>query len=466
MALSSKFFWEDAGAREDAHVFLVGGGQAKSYSEVFADGDKLFRGCDRGLVVILCDKSAETVTAYLGALRNNLVPMMLDANAKPSAKNRIFAAYRPDYVFDPRGQVRDGYKLVSELADATLSISKIPEGPAPHADLAVLLGTSGSTGDPKFVRLSYKSLNACTQAVCDYLDLTPARRCISLLPLHYSYGLSVLNTAAARRSSFVLSDLSVLDRNFWRLMGELRVTDLSGVPFIFEMLRRMRVPADVMDALECVTQAGGRLDPQLTRLFRERFASEGIRFFTMYGQTEASPRISYLPPESAVKKEGSVGRPISCGQALIAETGKPSGEGELLYQGDNVALGYAYSREDISLGDQFGGRLLTGDQVRIDDEGFIYIVGRRKRFVKLQGISVNLDHVESVLKAAGIDCIVVGRENLVSICHTAPDSAMVSAIVADNFTFHPTNIRLYQLDSLPLNASGKPDYAALSAEFL
>lgn len=466
MTWNSKLFWQDSAAGEDARVFLIEDGHAQSYGEVFANGDRLFGGRARGLVAILCDKSAATVTAYFGALRNDLVPLMLDSESKPAAMDRIFEAYRPDYVFDPKGQVRDGYQLAAELAGATLSISKTPEGPAPHPDLTILLGTSGSTGDPKFVRLSHKSLDACTQSVCDYLDLTPERRCISLLPLHYSYGLSVLNTAAARRASFVISDLSILDCNLWRLMGELRVTDLSGVPFTFETLHRMHLPADVLDALECVTQAGGRLDPKLTRLFRERFMAEGIRFFTMYGQTEASPRISYLPPERAAEKEGSVGVPISCGQALIAESGKPSGEGELLYHGDNVALGYARLREDIALGDQFGGKLLTGDHVRIDDEGFIFIVGRRKRFVKLQGISVNLDHFESVLKGAGVDCIVVGRENLITVCHTGSDPAAISAILADNFNFHPTNIRLHQLDSLPLNASGKPDYGALSAEFL
>lgn len=467
MALNSKNFWQDFGPDEDGRVFLVAEGMEQRYAEVFANGDALFRGLGRGIVAILCDKSVAAVTAYFGALRNGQVPLMLDAEAKPAALDRIFDAYSPDCVFDPKGGVWPGYEVKSALeGGGSLYTSRTSHEAKPHSDLAVLLGTSGSTGDPKFVRLSYNSLDACAQSVCEYLDLDPTRRGISLLPFHYSYGLSVLNTVAARRASFVITEMSVLDRDLWRLMAELRVTDLSGVPFMFEMVNRMRLPDEVMATLKCVTQAGGRLDPKVTGMLREKFSAAGVRYFTMYGQTEASPRISYLAPERAVEKEGSVGVPISCGQALIAETGTPSGEGELLYKGANVALGYARSREDISLGDEFGGQLFTGDHVRIDAEGYIYIIGRRKRFVKLQGVSVNLDHVEAVLRGQGNDCLVVGRENLVVICYVDLDRTAISRVVGENFTFHPSNIRLQQVDSLPMNANGKPDYALISDEFL
>lgn len=471
MALNFKPFWLDSGTDRDAQIFLVGETREKnlveqSYAEVFANGDALMVGLPRGVVAIMCDKSIATVTAYFGALRNGLVPLMLDANAKPAALNSIFTAYRPDYVFDPQGREHENYDAVARLADATLSVTKTPCGPVPHSDLAMLLATSGSTGDPKFVRLSYASVDACTQAICHYLDLTSERRCISLLPLHYSYGLSVLNTAAARRASFVMSSVSVLDQAFWPLMAERGVTDISAVPFIFEILRRARIPAEILEQLVCVTQAGGRLDPKLTRFFNELFSAANVRYFTMYGQTEASPRISYLPPEFAVEKEGSVGIPISCGEALIAESGATRGEGELLYRGPNVALGYAYCRDDVSLGDEFQGSLLTGDDVRIDDEGFIFITGRRKRFVKLQGISVNLDHIESMLKGAGLNCIVVGRENLIFTCYADCEAQDILDLVNANFSFHPTNLRLQKLDAIPLNSNGKPDYASIGDQFL
>lgn len=469
MALNFKPFWLDSDTDRDAQIFLVGetrGIVAQSYAEVFANGDALMGGLPRGVAAIMCEKSIATVTAYFGALRSGLVPLMLDANAKPAALQSIFTAYRPDYVFDAQGYEHENYEPVARLAGATLSVTKTLYGPAPHPDLAVLLATSGSTGDPKFVRLSYASVDACTQSICNYLDLTSERRCISLLPLHYSYGLSVLNTVAARRASFVMSDLSVLDKTFWPMMAEQGVTDISGVPFIFEILRRTRIPCEVLERLVCVTQAGGRLDPKLTRYFHEIFAAANVRYFTMYGQTEASPRISYLPPEHATDKEGSVGIPISCGEAFIAETGATSGEGELLFRGRNVALGYAYSREDVALGDEFRGSLLTGDNVRIDDDGFIYITGRRKRFVKLQGISVNLDHIESVLKGAGLNCVVVGRENLIITCYADCEGPEVSAVVGENFSFHPSNLRLQKLDAIPMNSNDKPDYTSIGLQFL
>lgn len=471
MALNSKPFWQDFDAESDARTFLIGwgGGDSpveQSYGAVFANGDALMGNLARGIIAILCDKSIATVTAYFGALRNGLVPLMLDADAKPAALNSLLSAYRPDYIFAPYGPVWEGFELLGSFDSAILMRTKTPVDLAPHADLAALLGTSGSTGDPKFVRLSYQSVDACTQSICDYLELTPDRRCISLLPLHYSYGLSVLNTAAAQRASFVVSNLSVVTRDFWPLLKQWQVTDLSGVPFVFEILRRTRIPQDALDQLKCVTQAGGPLNVELTRYFYEMFAAADVRYFSMYGQTEASPRISYLAPEFAVEKEGSVGIPIKHGKAIIAETGAAKGEGELLYKGPNVAMGYAFSRDDLTLGDVFQGSLLTGDQVKIDDDGFIFIVGRRKRFVKLHGISVNLDHVESVLKSAELNCVVVGKENLIVICFADCDTQDVSTQVADKFTFHPSCLRLQKLDAIPINANGKPDYAVINAQYL
>ncbi|MEJ2682669.1 MAG: AMP-binding protein [Gammaproteobacteria bacterium] len=333
-------------------------------------------------------------------------------------------------------------------------------------ELSLLLPTSGSTGDPKCVRLSEQNLSSCVKAVCEYLKMNADRRSVSLLPLHYSFGLSILHNALNSRSRFVLTDLSVLDREFWTLMAQEKVTDFSGVPFIYEILRRMPIPIEVMNHLRCVTQAGGRLQPKITQYFVQLFAAAGVDYFTMYGQTEASPRIAYLAPEFALRKLGSVGVPITCGQALIAETLEPQGEGELFYKGSNVCLGYAHSFENLSCGDEFRGALKTGDQVRIDEDGFITIVGRRKRFVKVKGVSVNLDHLESMLKSKNIHCSVVGKEDKVVICYKETTEHALQSIMKANFNFHPSTVKYIELQLIPLNSSGKTDYQRLSEAYL
>ena len=459
-------FWESQAAGVDSATFLTAGGTAKTYSEIFAMADELYANTRPGVVAILCEKSLDTILAYVGALRNNLVPLMLDAGLKPKSFQRNLAAYNPDYIFSSRKSAGPDYTKVREVGKSTLFATKLADQNTTHPDLALLLPTSGSTGDPKCVRLSHNNLQSCTDSVCDYLGLKSEHRAVTLLPLHYSYGLSVLHNVMNSRASLVVTELSVLDRGLWELIETQRITEFSGVPFIFEMLRRMRFSDEVLNTLRCVTQAGGRLDPKLTAFFVQKFATAGVKYFTMYGQTEASPRISYLAPERATEKHGSIGIPITCGTACIAETREKVGEGELLYSGPNVCLGYAETKSDLALGDMLQGELLTGDQVRIDTDGFIFFVGRRKRFVKLQGISVNLDHMEGVLKNRDIDCLVIGTDNKIRICYLDFDIEEMARIVESNFSFHPSAIKYILLDELPINASGKPDYAKLTSEYL
>lgn len=454
-------FWNDRDQASDARIFLTTQDRAFSYAQVFDLGDKLFKGCGRGVVVMLCDRSPETVAAYVGALRAGLVPLLMDGAAVTAIVERAVQAYCPAYLFNPMGTAPEGFTPHAKVgATGVLFVANQAAEADLHPDLTLLIPTSGSTGDPKAVRIASRNLQTCTDAICDYLAMTEDRVAVSLLPLHYSYGLSVLHNVMNVRGRIVLTELSVLDRGLFGFCEEQGVTDIAGVPFIFDILRRSRLPEGLARSLVCVTQAGGRLDPKITKHFLERFADTGTRYFTMYGQTEAAPRISYVPPEAGLEKLGSVGVPISCGRVHI----DGDGEGELVYSGSNVSMGYAQGFVDLARGDEFQGILRTGDLATIDADGFITITGRLKRTIKLHGISVNLDHVESVLVSAGIDCLVVGRENRMIVCYCGSDHADVNAAMSHNFFFHPSTIALQEVDLLPRTAVGKPDYvAALNA---
>lgn len=454
-------FWRDRDQGSDARTFLTTQDRALSFAQVFAASDRLYKRCTRSVVVLLCDRSPETVIAYVGALRAGLVPLLVDATAAPAVIMRTLEAYRPAYLFSPAGMAPDSFALHANIgAKAALFAATQAEQAALHPDLTLLIPTSGSTGDPKSVRITARNLQSCTDAICDYLAMAEDRIAVSLLPLHYSYGLSVLHNVMNVRGRIAMTELSVLDRGFLGFCEDQGVTDIAGVPFIFDILRRARLPEGLTRSLVCVTQAGGRLDPLVTKHFLERFAGTHTRYFTMYGQTEAAPRIAYVPPEAAIEKLGSVGVPISCGRVRI----DGEGEGELVYSGANVSMGYALGHGDLSRADDFQGTLRTGDLATIDTDGFITITGRLKRFVKLHGTSVNLDHLESVLKSAGIDCIVVGRENRVIVCYRGSDPGEVSAAISCNFSFHPSTVALREVDPLPRTAAGKPDYvSALNA---
>jgi acyl-CoA synthetase (AMP-forming)/AMP-acid ligase II len=459
-------FWQSRSGDAEDRIFLIEGESRYSYGDIFRLGDEFFADLPRAVAIILCDRTYLTVAAYFGALRHNIVPLLFDAHAKCSALSQAIEAYAPRYLVGSSDIIIDGYILTKRQGSKALFERIEPVACSLNDSLALLIPTSGSTGDPKCVRLTGQNIQSCTQAIVDYLAFTPDRVTVSLLPFQYSYGLSVLHNTAYVRGTMLLTEQSVLEKDLWRRIEDAGVTDISGVPFTFEMLRRVRLSEKVLSALCCVTQAGGGLAPQQTRYFWQYFSDHDVRYFTMYGQTEAAPRISYVPPERAMEKLGSVGIPIPGGQAEIIEEIQGSGEGELVYKGRNVSMGYASSWKDLAQGDCQGGILHTGDIARIDKDGFITIVGRKKRFIKLHGISVNLDHVQITLRNAGADCMVVGKENCMVVCVKKADMDIAQAVIKERYDFHSTTVRVEVCEDFPVTASNKPDYATLSRKYM
>ncbi len=459
-------FWHDRPGSVDDATFLINGEGRHSYRDVFLRGDALFADCPRSVVAILCDRSVETVAAYFGALRSRIVPMMLDGRGKMPAITKAITAYEARYIVDEAENAHEGYRLIRRLGAKALFERLHITDERLHDDLALLIPTSGSTGDPKCVRLTARNIESCTQAIVEYLGMTSQRVTVSLLPFQYSYGLSVLHNTAFVRGGMLVTEQSILERDLWQSIEDAGVTDIAGVPFTFETMRRIRLSNETLAKLVCVTQAGGRLAPKLTQHFAKYFADHNVRYFTMYGQTEAAPRISYVPPDRAEDKLGSVGIPIPGGRAEIVDAAPGTDEGELLYHGPNVSMGYASGFLDLARGDEFCGRLHTGDVARLDAEGFIYILGRKKRFIKLHGVSVNLDHAESVLVNAGVNCMLIGQENRLVVCATGIDAGSVQSVLGENFDFHPSVVRIEICDGLPRTASNKPDYQVLSQRFL
>ena len=470
--MSENFFWYDS-AKEDLNNFLITGNESYTYKEIFSDADNLFRESSRDIILIFCDKSISTITSYIGAIRNNIVPLLVDKDIKGGALKNILKAYKPKYI------LIDSSKNISEIysenivesrlfKDATLYNFDVIEKKL-HNDLALLLLTSGSTGDPKSVRISKRNLQVATENITKYLKLDHTSISLSLLPFHYSYGLSVIHNAIYTRSSILINLKDVLDKTLWTDCIKYKVTDISAVPFILELMSRMSFPDSFYEKLKRITQAGGRLEPRLTKHFIKLSQEKNFEYYTMYGQTEASPRISYVPPSKALLKLGSVGKPLDCGDVFIEEHGNKSGDGELIYTGDNVCMGYASSFLDLSEGDLLKGILKTGDIARIDEDNFITIIGRKKRFIKLKGISVNLDFVESLVKSSIQNAMVIGKDdNLIIVVEEfidEKDKLELKEIIKNNFNFHSSLIRIKE-DTLPKMSSGKPDYKKLTEKYL
>jgi acyl-coenzyme A synthetase/AMP-(fatty) acid ligase len=383
-----------------ATALIDGDGREWSYEFLESEGRALAeRVGGRGLVFCLCSNTVGSVLGYIAFLNHRIVPVMLDAGLNEEWVENLTRIYRPAYIWRPDASAagRFGYRL-EDTPFADGDAYPLYDG------LALLLTTSGSTGSPKFVRQSYDNIRANTESIVEYLGIGADERAITTLPMSYTYGLSILNTHLWAGASVVLQK-TLMQSSFWEMFRKFGATSFGGVPYTYEMLDRLGFFGMDLPSLRTMTQAGGKLPVELHRKYAEYAAARGKRFVVMYGQTEATARMSYLPPERALDKIGSMGIDIPGGRlSLIDVDGReitePGAVGELVYRGRNVTLGYAERGEDLALGDERDGVLETGDMARRDDEGYYYVVGRKKRFLKILGSRVNLDEIERMLAAA------------------------------------------------------------------
>ncbi|MNG90529.1 Long-chain-fatty-acid--CoA ligase [compost metagenome] len=334
-----------------------------------------------------------------------------------------------------------------------------------HPELAVLLPTSGSTGCAKWVRLSGRNLAANASSIREYLTLTAAERAITSLPLYYSYGLSVLNSHLLVGASLVLSEESVLERAFWQQVAQHDVTSCAGVPFTYQMLARLRFDWTRYPSLHTMTQAGGRLEPALARQFAEQALKLDRRFFIMYGQTEATARMSWLAADEVAVHPDSIGRAIPGGHFSLHELeGSKPGEGELIYHGDNVMMGYATGADDLALGALLS-ELATGDLARRDDAGRYYICGRLSRFLKLFGKRVSLAEVESQLHRWGWSGACCGHDDSLLVViepRQEQDTDELQRQLAQWLLAPPRAVRVVEVKQLPRTSNQKIDYVVLA----
>jgi acyl-coenzyme A synthetase/AMP-(fatty) acid ligase len=332
-----------------------------------------------------------------------------------------------------------------------------PPPPPPHPDLALLLTTSGSTGNPRLVRLSRTAVLSNAHAIATALGIARSDVAATTLPLHYTYGLSVLHSHLVSGATVLVTDGTVMQRGFWRDVADHGVTSLAAVPYQCEMLRRLHFnPAD-HPRLRTLTQAGGRLRPELVAEFHERMTAAGGRLVVMYGQAEATARMTVMPDGALPEKLGSVGLAVPGGSVSVA------GDGEIVYRGPNVMMGYAETAGDLARGDELGGVLPTGDLGGLDADGFLYISGRKRRIAKIFGVRVNLDDVERMLSGHGA-LAAVGGDDRVRLWVEGADEPAREALRAEaarRLGTHSTGIEVRAVDRLPLLANGKVNYRAL-----
>jgi len=439
--------------------------------------------------ILIADNTFFWATAYLGIIGAGLAVVPLPPGSSTEDLRHIVATTEPVCAFlDAKCAVKFPalwnlphlftdlpVELPNTVATSLAGIENADIQPTalPNIDgddLAALMFTSGSTGNPRGVMVSHQNIIANTNSIIEYLSLTSADRIMAVLPFHYCFGTSLLHTHLRAGGSVVVDSRFMYPEVVLQRMQATGCTGFAGVPSHYQiLLRRSKLARMDFPNLRYVQQAGGQLAPSFIKELRE--ALPGKQIFIMYGQTEATARLSYLPPEMLDVKPGSVGRGIpGISLAVLAENGTPvvpGDTGEIVAEGENVCLGYWRDPEESARCFRHG-RLHTGDLATVDEDGFIYIVDRAKDFLKCGGKRVSSRQLENVLldfpellevAIVGIPDEVLGEAAVAHIVLRNPKSGPTAEVIK-NFcrehlppAFVPKHILI--VSALPKNSSGK-----------
>lgn len=463
-------FWQLSHAPHEGVALIEDGGVTLSWGELAAQVAQVQAHLPaRALLFCFCENSAASLTGYLAALNARTVPVMLDGQLDDALADALQARWRPGFLWLPEGREAAGEVLL-RLGGYQLIATGEP-APAMDDALALLITTSGSTGSPKLVRQSYQNLISNCESICDYLAIDASERPLVYLPMNYVFGLSVIHTHLARGATLLMTRSGPVQPGFWAFVKSQQATSLAGVPYTFEMLNKLRFMRMTLPSLRTLTQAGGKLSATLHEAFAAWAQAQDKRFVVMYGASEATSRMGYLPADLAAALPGAMGVAIPGGRFTLedehgAPINAPDETGELIYYGPNVCLGYAQERACLARGDDLNGRLATGDLARRDAQGVYTIVGRKKRFLKVFGNRVGLDELEQLVKNrfVGLDCATGGVDDRITLYLTDEAQAeTVKSWLAQTCQLHHSAFRVVILAAIPKNAAGKTLYAQLEA---
>ncbi len=415
---------------------------------------------ERCLVFILCDNNLETLYAYVSCINNQIVPLMLDGSMSPHLLKGLLDKYKPRYIWMPKDRQIDG-EIVWEKDNYVLK--KLNDNYYFDENLALLLSTSGSTGSARLVRLSYKNLLANTKAIIKALEIDCEHRPITMLPFSYTYGLSVINTHLYVGACILLTNESFMTKKFWDYYNQDGGNSISGVSTTFEYMGRLGLFERVDDRLRMITHAGDRLNRELYRKMVEYSKKKNCRFYPMYGQTEATARISIMNEAFTENIIGTIGKGLD-GVKLTIQDSKgqiittPHCEGELVVYGDNVAQGYAFDYSDLKKSDEWNGRLATHDRAYFDENGYYFVTGRDDNYIKINGKRINLTEIEELLyKKSGEVYVVQHVDEKIAVYGKITDDikAYIKSIV------NLSKVVFVNVDKIPLLGNGKKDIKKL-----
>ena len=423
----------------------------------------------RSIVFCLCENCAGALLGYMAFENNKQVPLLLSAGMDSELRCNLEQTYLPSFYWIPKTKEKeiDGVKIYEAYGYVLL---KTKNDPYPLNDkLSMLLTTSGSTGSPKLVRHKYGNLEANAENVAKVFNWSTEEVGICDLPMNYTMGLNVINSHLFAGASVLMIKANLMDPEFWKFIKINKGTSFCGVPFSYEVMRRIGFDQMDLPDLYTLAEGGGKLTDKMFTWIATYAKNSGKRFCATFGTSETSARMAFLDPERALEKIGSMGKAIPQGELfLIDEAQSDDGTviGELGYRGPNVTMGYALCKEDLMKDDEFCGEYHTGDIAKRDTEGFYYIVGRKGRFLKLFGLRVSLDETERILKTQfpDIDFVCTGDDKQMTIfCTNAEIKNEIIPYISGKTNLFHSAFKVVVIDKIPRNEYGKVKFSELNA---
>lgn len=424
---------------------------------------------ERELVFCLCENKVGALAGFLSLYDCKDVCLLLSAHIDKALLKVLDETYGPSYFWMPQAMVEESdYEKVYDYKGFVLCKTG-KKAPAMHPNLSMLMTTSGTTGSPKLVRHKYGNIESNAKNVATVFGWTPEERGIIDLPMQYTMGLNVINSHLYAGATVLLMEANLMSPKYWAFIKEQKGSNFTGVPFSYEILSRLRFTKMDLPYLTTMAEGGGKLSDTLFKTFADYAVEKGKRFFATFGTTETSARLAYLPPSEATTHIGSIGHAIPEGKLiLVDENGNEITDadvvGELRYEGPNVTMGYGTCVEDLTKGDEFCGVYETGDLAKKDVDGFFYIVGRKKRFLKLFGLRVSLDQSEKIIKEQfDIECACMGDDNQMLIYITQEDlKEEVKKLISEKTNLMAKFFDVRVINEIPRFESGKINYRELT----
>jgi len=427
----------------------------------------------RSVVFLICKNNYEFIISYVSLIRSRAVFFLINNQTVEKKLLNLIDVYKPEFIIAPIDKIinNQNFKKIYQIKKKyNLLKINIKKKSKIHKDLALLISTSGSTGTPKFVKLSYSNLHDNAKKIAKSLNIKPIDRPITTMDPSYSYSMSILNSHLISGASIIVTEKSLFEKNFWELLKKKNATTFGGVPFIYNILKKLKFEKFILPSLKYITQAGGKLNNSLISDFIRICKNKKIKLFIMYGQTEASPRMSFLDWKFISKKLGSIGKPLMGGKFFLYDENnkiiyKNNKEGELVYEGKNVMLGYAENLDDLKTKEKNKSRLFTGDLAKKDKNGFYYITGRKSRYIKIFGTRISLDDVENEINHQGFKCACTGEDDQLKIyISNNYNSKKLINYIKENFKIKKSNFLLFKISKIPRNNNGKILYSLLKSK--